>query len=66
MKDITELTDEEEVRLAKADIRLDIAKQEAMGIKVTRYDSELNCFYVINDDESKTITQQNVRKESYS
>ena len=43
----------EEVRSAKAAIRLDIAKQEAMGIKVTRYDSELNCFYVINGDGKK-------------
>lgn len=60
------LTDEEVVSRVQSSVKIAIAKQEAMGIAVVRYDPEKNCFYVNESDGTRKILKQGVKRVRYS
>lgn len=60
------LTDEEVVSRVQSSVKIAIAKQEAMGIAVVRYDPEKSCFYVKGQDGTRKILKQGVKRVRYS
>ena len=43
-----------------------IQKQEEMGIPIVRYDPKGKCLYIINEDGSRTIVKENIKRYSDS
>lgn len=59
------LTDAETVGRVRSAVRLAIAKQEAMGIAVARYDPKEEHFYIEEADGSRRIVKDNVKRVRY-
>lgn len=47
-------------------VRMAIQKQEEMGIPIVRYDPKGKCLYIINEDGSRTIVKENIKRYSDS
>lgn len=65
MSDKNKLTDAEEVGRVRSAVRLAIAKQEAMGIAVVRFDPKQDQFYIEKADGSRIIVKDNVKRVRY-
>lgn len=57
-----ELSDEEMNNLVKKAVRMAIEKQEEMGIPIVRYDPESECLYTVNQDGTRTIVKEKVKR----